>query len=52
MSMDWWDITPEIKAQIIGLWRQGNDSAVIALLTGTDANDVDKIIREYKKEKE
>lgn len=39
---------PQIRAAIIGLWRQGNDDVVIALLVGVEVNEVIKTIRDYK----
>lgn len=39
---------PQIRAAIIGLWRQGNDDVVIALLVGVEVSEVEKTIRDYK----
>lgn len=39
---------PEIRAAIIGLWRQGNDIVVIALLAGVEVQEAERVIEDYK----
>lgn len=42
-------MTPEEKATIVGLYRQGNDYATIGAIFGISASYVQQIIREYLK---
>ncbi len=43
-------MTPEVKAVIIGLWRQGNEIGVIALTVGLPSYFVEKVINEYQQQ--
>jgi len=42
-------IDENIKAVIIGLWRQGNKTEIISTFTGVSMFRVDKIIYDYQK---
>lgn len=43
-------MTPEEKAVIIGLWRQGNEVGVIALTVGHPVYLIERVINEYQKQ--